>query len=66
MYGTFACKTYRSWLEGGEASDPDWACPEGCTLEYAEQLPPIHWELPPCPHCAGPSVLIEVLEPVAG
>jgi hypothetical protein len=65
-WATFACKSHQDWLDGGDESDEEVELHAGCTVPFADYLPPLGEELPPCPHCGGQSILDELLVPVAG
>jgi hypothetical protein len=52
-----------SHLAGSD--EPPEGLSNGC-VPFVDYLPPLYEDLPVCPHCGGPSMLFELLEPVAG
>jgi hypothetical protein len=69
-HATFACTTYRAECEAFERDgiEPDETSRtgDGCTVPFVDDLPPLFEDLPACPYCDGPSLLLELLAPVAG
>jgi hypothetical protein len=64
LYATFACKHYRDWMENGDGeTDPGNGIEDACSCDFVGDLPMFGQDLPACPICAGPSVLLGVLVP---
>jgi hypothetical protein len=70
MFASFACTTFRTECEAFERDgielDETSRTGDGCTVSFSELLPPLYEDLPSCPYCGGPSVLLELLAPLAG
>ena len=69
-FATFTCQNYRdatqTLTETGIEPDESSQTRDGCESPFAELLLPLWEELLPCPHCGGPSVLLELLTPAVG
>ena len=62
-YAVFGCQTHRDKLAAGWDPD-DSEVEEMCDDEFAGRLPHISVELPSCPTCGGPSILLDTLSKV--